>query len=153
MNNVICNKCPSIVIWQIFGWFINKLFCLECWSRCASLPHSLYSAACCAFKQQIFVFGPQVYIYQPSSDNWFIMPEAALPSNMSFNCAMPHGEWIYLTGIINGFALHCYSSYLQIFCMKNQNILRHLPLQLPNWPSPSPLTKSVPGVLKLFSFW
>ncbi|XP_033608877.1 uncharacterized protein LOC111868261 isoform X2 [Cryptotermes secundus] len=70
----------------------------KCWSRCASLPHSQYSAACCAFKQQIFVFGPQVYIYHPSSDNWFIMPEAALPSNMSFNCAMPHGEWIYLTG-------------------------------------------------------
>lgn len=70
----------------------------KCWSRCASLPHSLYSAACCAFKQQIFVFGPQVYFYHPSSDNWFIMPEATLPSNISFNCAMPHGEWIYLTG-------------------------------------------------------
>lgn len=70
----------------------------RCWSRCASLPHNLYSAACCAYKEQIFVFGPQVYFYYPSSDNWFIMPEAALPSNTVFTCAMPHGEWIYLTG-------------------------------------------------------
>ncbi|XP_021917113.1 kelch-like protein 29 isoform X2 [Zootermopsis nevadensis] len=70
----------------------------KCWSRCASLPHNLYSAACCAYKGQIFVFGPQVYFYDPSSDKWFIMPEAALPPGIAFNCAMPHGEWIYLTG-------------------------------------------------------
>ncbi|XP_069689017.1 kelch-like protein 38 isoform X1 [Periplaneta americana] len=70
----------------------------KCWSRCASLPHSLYSAACCTHKDQIFVFGPQVYYYHPSSDSWFIMAETILPSNIAFTSAMPHGEWIYLTG-------------------------------------------------------
>ncbi|XP_069689027.1 kelch-like protein 25 isoform X2 [Periplaneta americana] len=70
----------------------------KCWSRCASLPHSLYSAACCTHKDQIFVFGPQVYCYHPSSDSWFIMAETILLSNIAFTSAMPHGEWIYLTG-------------------------------------------------------
>lgn len=92
-----CNYCPIVMTWHFIRWFM-KILCSECWSRCASLPHNLYSAACCAYKGQIFVFGSQVYLYHPSSDNWFIMSEAPLPSNTAFNCAMPHGECIYLTG-------------------------------------------------------
>jgi len=89
-----------LVLWlDGFLYEYEKSLCLGCWSHCASLPHNLYSAACCAYKVQIFVFGPQVCLYHASSDSWFIIPEAALPSNTVFNCAMPHGEWIYLTGM------------------------------------------------------
>ncbi|KAJ9578774.1 hypothetical protein L9F63_004982 [Diploptera punctata] len=71
----------------------------KCWDRRAPLPRNLYSVACCTFNEHIFVFGPQVYIYHPSSDNWFVLSEAILPSGAAFTSAMPYGKSIYLTCI------------------------------------------------------
>ncbi|PSN54654.1 hypothetical protein C0J52_01082 [Blattella germanica] len=68
------------------------------WSRCSALPQSLYSAACCTHKGSIFVFGPQVYLYNSNFDNWHVLSGASMLSTMSFSTAMSHGDWIYLTG-------------------------------------------------------
>ncbi|XP_068081135.1 kelch-like protein 7 isoform X1 [Anabrus simplex] len=68
------------------------------WQRCPSLPCGMYSVACCVHDGKIFVFGIEICFYEVKSESWHTFSTSPVPLNMTYNSALSHGEWIYLTG-------------------------------------------------------
>lgn len=80
-----------------------KMFVLESWEACAPLPTTLYSTACCVYKEDIYMFGPRVFCYRQAIANWEVISNINLPDNMAVGTAMSDNEVIYVIGKIIDF--------------------------------------------------
>lgn len=75
-----------------------KTFVSEKWDTCAPLPTTLYSTACCVYKEDIYMFGARVFCYRQSVANWEVISNINLPDNMAVASAMSDGDVIYIIG-------------------------------------------------------
>ncbi|XP_034239153.1 kelch-like protein 12 isoform X2 [Thrips palmi] len=74
-------------------------FTSRTWYKCAPLPSALYSAAACVHNNLVYVISCRVFCYNPKTDNWVTLNDVQLPSGTSYNTALTHGNFIYLTGL------------------------------------------------------
>ncbi|XP_054261491.1 kelch repeat and BTB domain-containing protein 3-like isoform X2 [Macrosteles quadrilineatus] len=71
----------------------------KCWETCAPLPTTLYSAPCCVYREDIYLFGPQIYCYRQAICSWESVARISLPDNMAVATAMSDNTLIYIIGI------------------------------------------------------
>lgn len=59
---------------------------------------ALYSTACCVYKEEIFLFGPQVMCFHHNTNMLEVMNDIVLPGNIAVATALTHNNLIYLIG-------------------------------------------------------
>ncbi|XP_039277767.1 kelch-like protein 6 [Nilaparvata lugens] len=68
----------------------------KAWRLGPPLPLAMYSAACCVYKEQIFVFGSIIVTFRPKENTWIAMNNIIIPNNLSVAAAMTDNEWMYV---------------------------------------------------------